>query len=56
MEKEYIEIINDTDIPQLHKDLIVATLLGDASITVSNSKNLASMKFEQGDKNKDYLF
>ena len=54
--KEYIEIIKNTDIPQLHKDLIVGTLLGDASITVSKSKNLASMKFEQGDKHKDYLF
>jgi hypothetical protein len=51
--KKDLKQIQDLNISQNHKDIILGTLLGDATINFSASK--ASIKFEQGIKNKLYL-
>src|SRR5882724_3148616 len=48
---QFIELIKNTNIPQLHKDLIVGTILGDAHFIPSNKGNTATLSFEQGLRN-----
>ena len=47
MEK-YVDLIKALKIPQLHKDIIVGCLLGDASIKGSKVSNKAKLSFGQG--------
>jgi hypothetical protein len=53
--KNYLKLIHDLAMPQLHKDLIVGTLLGDCSIKKNSTKNII-FKYDQGLPNKDYLY
>jgi hypothetical protein len=54
--KNYVEQINALNMPQLHKDIVVGCLLGDASIKGFNSSNKAMLSFGQGLPNKEYLY
>lgn len=51
----YLDLINKMPIPQLHKDIIVGCGLGDASFSMKTDGK-ASIGFDQGLPNKDYLF
>jgi hypothetical protein len=41
--QKYLEMIKKSQMPQLHKDLIVGTILGDSGIRITK-KNLASIR------------
>jgi len=51
----YLDIIKNFAISQLQKDLIIGTILGDASINKSGDSK-AILRFEQGLCNKEYLY
>lgn len=40
---------------QVQKEILIGTLLGDASMSLRNGKPHLTVKFEQGEKNKDYV-
>lgn len=52
--QQYLDMITRSTIPQLHKDLIIGTMLGDSSI--KEGKTGASLYFGQGAVNKEYLY
>jgi hypothetical protein len=52
--QQYLDMIIKSTMPQLHKDLIVGTILGDSSIKIG--KTGASLYFGQGSVNKEYLY
>jgi hypothetical protein len=47
---------NGLILTELQRDLIVGTLLGDASISRKNDKSINSIKYEQSIKNVDYIY
>jgi len=51
----YLDIIKNLAISQLQKDLIIGTILGDASINKSGDSK-AILRFDQGLCNKEYLY
>lgn len=52
--QQNLDMIIKSTIPQLHKDLIIGTMLGDSSI--KEGKTGASLYFGQGSVNKEYLY
>jgi hypothetical protein len=52
--KYHLEMIKNSTMPQLHKDLIIGTILGDSSLKAG--KTGAYLRFDQGQVNKEYLY
>jgi hypothetical protein len=53
--KDLINYKKTLQLTQVQKEILKGTLLGDASMSLRNGKPHLSVKFEQGEKNKDYV-
>jgi hypothetical protein len=53
--KQLIEYKNTLKLTSEQKDILIGTLLGDASMSIRSDKPHYSVKFEQGESHKDYI-